>query len=144
MIKETLDRWIRLGLVGKADSMFNTPLFCLKQANGYPMVQDFRALNKTLTHKPIKFKEIYKTLAEIEKEQLQFFLNPGSLGTGLANDPQPGASHLGSLHLVGPRSIPKDPVTTGHPGKRGLVPLTTKLGVQRPAGAPWSTLTVSS
>ena len=51
MIKETLDQWIQLGLVRKADSMFNTPLFCLKQANGYPVVQDFRALNKTLTKK---------------------------------------------------------------------------------------------
>ena len=57
-----------LGLVWKADSMFNTPLISLKDSEGYRVVQNFRALNKTLTHKPIKFKEIYKTLAEIEKE----------------------------------------------------------------------------
>ena len=46
VIEETLDSWIRLGLICKADSMFNTLLFCLQHLDGYRIVQDFRALNK--------------------------------------------------------------------------------------------------
>ena len=57
LIEETLDSWIRLGLVRKADSMFNTPLFCLQHPNGYRIVQDFRALNRKDHPEPIKFKK---------------------------------------------------------------------------------------
>ena len=46
VIKETLDSWIRLGLIRKADSMFNTPLLCLQHPDSYRIVQDFQALNK--------------------------------------------------------------------------------------------------
>ena len=53
----------------KADSMFNTPLFCLKHADGYQVVQDFWLLNEQRQQEPIKFKKTYKTLAHIEKEQ---------------------------------------------------------------------------
>ena len=73
VIEETLEQWIRLGLVRKADSMFNTPLFCLRHADGYRVVQDFRLLNKQRAQESIKFKETYETLAQIEKEQPQFF-----------------------------------------------------------------------
>ena len=73
VIEETLEQWIRLGLVQKADSMFNAPLFCLKHADGYRVVQDFRLLNKQRQQETIKFKEAYKTLAHIEKEQPGFF-----------------------------------------------------------------------
>ena len=73
VIEETLEQWIRLGLVRKADSMFNTPLLCLKHADGYRVVQDFRLLNKQRQQEAIKFKETYETLAHIEKEQPRFF-----------------------------------------------------------------------
>ena len=53
----------------KADSMFNTPLFCLKHADGYQVVQDFWLLNEQRQQEPIKFKKTYETLAHIEKEQ---------------------------------------------------------------------------
>ena len=41
VIEEMLDSWIRLGLIPKANSMFNTPLFCLQHPDGYRIVQDF-------------------------------------------------------------------------------------------------------
>ena len=41
VIEEMLDSWIRLGLIRKANSLFNTPLFCLQHSNGYWIVQDF-------------------------------------------------------------------------------------------------------
>ena len=49
--------------------MFNTPLFCLKLADGYRVVQDFQLLNKQRQQDAIKFKETYETLAHMEKEQ---------------------------------------------------------------------------
>ena len=66
LIEENLDSWIRLGLVRKADSMFNTPLFCLQHPNGYRIVQDFRALNRKDHPEPLKFKKIHETLLDLE------------------------------------------------------------------------------
>ena len=68
VIEETLQQWVCLGLIRRANSLFNTPLFCLWHHNRYRVVQDFQPLNKTLPQEPIKFKEINETLAEIELE----------------------------------------------------------------------------
>ena len=38
VIEETLDSWIRLGLIHKADSMFNTVLLRLQHPDGYRIV----------------------------------------------------------------------------------------------------------
>ena len=66
VIEKTLDSWIRLGLIRKADSMFNTPLFCLQHPDGYRIVQDFRALNCKQHATPLKFKEVHETLHGME------------------------------------------------------------------------------
>ena len=73
VIEETLDSWIRLGLIRKADSMFNTPLFCLQHPDGYRIVQDFRALNRKQQATPIKFKEIHETLHDLETSKPKVF-----------------------------------------------------------------------
>lgn len=73
VIEETSEQWIQLGLVRKADLMFNMPLFCLKHADSYRGVKDFRLLNRQRHQEAIKFKETYETLANIEKEQPRFF-----------------------------------------------------------------------
>ena len=62
-----MDSWIRLGLVWKADSMFNTPLFCLQHLSGYCIIQDFRALNMKDHQGPIKFKKVHETLMNLEQ-----------------------------------------------------------------------------
>ena len=54
--------------------MFNTPLFCIKHADGHRVAQDFRLLNKQRQQEPIK--ETYETLAHITKEKPRFFSTP--------------------------------------------------------------------
>ena len=62
LIEEMLDSWIRLGLIRKADSMFNTLLFCLQDPDGYQIIQDFQALYRKQQATPLKFKEVHETL----------------------------------------------------------------------------------
>ena len=45
LVEEQIFEWIKLGLVRRADSMFNTPLRCIKTTDGWKVVQDFRELN---------------------------------------------------------------------------------------------------
>ena len=73
IIEETLDSWICLGLICKADSMFNTPLFCIQPLEGYPIVQDFRALNRKQHFVPLKFKKVHGTLQDIETSRPKIF-----------------------------------------------------------------------
>ena len=73
IIEETLDLWIRLGLIRKADSMFNTPLFCLQHPDGYRIVQDFQALNRKQQASPLKFKEVHETLHVMETSKPKVF-----------------------------------------------------------------------
>ena len=73
LIEETLDSWIRLGLVRKADSMFNTPLFCLQHPNCDRIVQDFWALNRKDRPEPIRFKTVHETLLDIEVSKPKIF-----------------------------------------------------------------------
>ena len=53
IIEETLQQWVRIGLIRRADSLFNTPLFCLRHNYKYRVVQDFWPGNKTLPQEPI-------------------------------------------------------------------------------------------
>lgn len=73
VVEETLQQWIRLRLIQRADSLFNAPLFCLCHNNGYRVAQDFRLLNKTLPQEPIKLKEIQETQAKVELEKPEVF-----------------------------------------------------------------------
>jgi hypothetical protein len=53
-LEESLADWLKLGVVQKSDSLYNSPVFCApkKGGNGYRIVQDFRELNqKSLTDK---------------------------------------------------------------------------------------------
>jgi hypothetical protein len=46
-IEAPLDEWLKLGVVKRTNSLYNSPLFCVpkKQGQGLRIVQDFRALN---------------------------------------------------------------------------------------------------
>jgi len=47
-IEETLTEWLKLGVVRRSQSMYNSPIFCVpkKSSQGLCIVQDFRELNK--------------------------------------------------------------------------------------------------
>ncbi len=46
-IEATLDEWLKLGVVKRSNSLYNSPLFCVpkKQGQGLRIVQDFCELN---------------------------------------------------------------------------------------------------
>ncbi len=47
-IEQTLEEWLKLGVVRRLDSLYNSPIFCVpkKQGQGLRIVQDFRELNQ--------------------------------------------------------------------------------------------------
>ena len=47
-IEETLQEWLKLGVVRRSQSMYNSPIFCVpkKVGKGLRIVQDFRELNE--------------------------------------------------------------------------------------------------
>jgi hypothetical protein len=46
-IEQTLEEWLKLGVVRRSDSLYNSPIFCVpkKQRQGLRIMQDFRELN---------------------------------------------------------------------------------------------------
>jgi hypothetical protein len=47
-IENTLDEWLKFGVVKRSNSLYNSPIFCIpkKQGQGLQIVQDFRELNQ--------------------------------------------------------------------------------------------------
>ncbi len=47
-IEQSLDEWLKLGVVKGANSLYHLPIFCVpkKQGQGLQVVQDFHELNK--------------------------------------------------------------------------------------------------
>jgi hypothetical protein len=47
-LEESLAEWLKLGVVQKSDSIYNSPVFCVpkKGGSGYRIVKDFRELNQ--------------------------------------------------------------------------------------------------
>jgi hypothetical protein len=47
-IEQTLDEWLKLGVVRRSNSLYNSPIFCVpkKQGQGLRIVQDFQQLNQ--------------------------------------------------------------------------------------------------
>ncbi len=71
-IEQSLDEWLKLGVVKRANSLYNSPIFCVpkKQGQGLRVVQDFRELNN---HSHID-KYSMNALAILAGPTLQFFL----------------------------------------------------------------------
>ena len=74
-IEATLEDWLKLGVVRRTRSLYNSPIFCVPKKNGQGLriVQDFRGLNaKTKTDK-YSTKEISECLADIGKANSSIF-----------------------------------------------------------------------
>jgi hypothetical protein len=64
LIEETLSEWLKLGVVRRSQSMYNSPIFCVpkKTGEGLCIIQDFRELNEHLHIDKYKMKEINKCI----------------------------------------------------------------------------------
>jgi hypothetical protein len=66
-IEQTLDEWLKLGVVKRSNSLYNSPIFCVpkKQGQGLRIVQDFRELNQNSHIDKYSMKEIAECIGDI-------------------------------------------------------------------------------
>ncbi len=68
-IEATLDEWLKLGVVKRSNSLYNSPFFCVpkKQGQGLHIVQDFRELNNHSHIDKYSMKEITECIGDIRQ-----------------------------------------------------------------------------
>jgi hypothetical protein len=66
-LEESLTEWLKLGVVQKSHSLYNSPVFCVpkKGGNGYRIVQDFRELNQKSLMDKYTMKDIHECIEDI-------------------------------------------------------------------------------
>ena len=94
-IEATLDEWLKLGVVKRTNSLYNSPLFCVpkKQGQGLRIVQDFRELNNHSHIDKYSMKEITECIGDIGRANSTIFstldLTSGFWQMKLDDDSQP-------------------------------------------------------
>jgi hypothetical protein len=75
-IKQTLDEWLKLGVVRQSNSPYNSSIFCVpkKQGQGLRIVQDFRQLNQHSQIDKYSMKEINELIQDIGRANLSIFM----------------------------------------------------------------------
>jgi hypothetical protein len=74
-IEQTLDEWLKLGVVKRSNSLYNSPIFCVpkKQSQGLRIVQDFRELNQNSHIDKYSMKEITECIGDIGRADSTIF-----------------------------------------------------------------------
>ena len=74
-IEQTLEEWLKLGVVRRSDSLYNSPIFCVpkKQGQGLRIVQDFRELNQNSHIDKYSMKEITECISDIGRANSTIF-----------------------------------------------------------------------
>jgi Reverse transcriptase (RNA-dependent DNA polymerase) len=74
-IKQSLDEWLKLGVVRQSNSSNNSPIFCVpkKQGQGLRIVQDFRQLNQHSHIDKYSMKEINECIGDIGRAYSSIF-----------------------------------------------------------------------
>ncbi len=78
-IEQSLDEWLKLGVVKRANSLYNLPIFCVpkKQGQGLRVVQDFRELNNHSHIDKYSMKEITECIGDIGRANSTIFFYIG-------------------------------------------------------------------
>ena len=95
-IGKTIDDWLKLGVVRRSNSMYNSPIFCVpkKNGNGLRIVQDFRELNQHSHIDKYSMKEINECIGDIGRANSTIF-STLDLTSGFWQMPlHPNDSHL--------------------------------------------------
>jgi hypothetical protein len=73
-IEQSLDEWLKLGVVRQSNSPYNSPIFCVpkKQGQGLRIVQDFRHLNQQSHIDKYSMKEINECIRDIGRANTPF------------------------------------------------------------------------
>jgi len=74
-IEQSLDKWLKLGVVRQSNSPYNSPIFCVpkKQGQGLRIVQDFRQLNQHSHIDKYSMKEINECIGDIGRANSSIF-----------------------------------------------------------------------
>jgi len=74
-IEQKLDEWLKLGVVKRSNSLYNSPIFCVpkKQGQGLRIVQDFRELNQNSHIDKYSMKEITECIGDIGRANSNIF-----------------------------------------------------------------------
>jgi hypothetical protein len=74
-IEQTPDEWLKLGVVKRSNSLYNSPIFCVpkKQGQGLHIVQDFRELNQNSHIDKYSMKEITECIGNIGRANSNIF-----------------------------------------------------------------------
>ncbi len=74
-LEESLTEWLKLGIVQKSDSLYNSPVFCVpkKGGHGYRIVQDFRELNQKSLMDKYTMKDIHECIGDIGRSESTIF-----------------------------------------------------------------------
>jgi hypothetical protein len=65
-IEQTLEEWLKLRVVWRSDSLFNSPIFCVpkKQGQGLQIMQDFQELNQNSHINKYSMKELTECIGD--------------------------------------------------------------------------------
>jgi hypothetical protein len=74
-IEQSLEEWLKLGSIKCANSLYNSPIFCVpkKQGQGLRVVQDFRELNNHSHIDKYPMKEITECIGDIGRANSTIF-----------------------------------------------------------------------
>ena len=74
-LEDSLAEWLKIGVVQKSDSLYNSPVFCVpkKGGQGYRIVQDFRELNQKSYTDKYTMKDIHECIGDIGKANSTIF-----------------------------------------------------------------------
>ncbi len=74
-IEQSLDEWLKLGVVRQSNSSYNSPIFCVpkKQGQGLRIFQDFRLLNQHSHIDKYSMKEISECIGDIGRANSSIF-----------------------------------------------------------------------
>jgi hypothetical protein len=74
-IEQTLDEWLKLGVVRRSNSLYNSPIFCVpkKQGQGLRIIHDFRQLNQHSHIDKYSMKEINECIGDIGRANASIF-----------------------------------------------------------------------
>jgi hypothetical protein len=75
LIEQSLEEWLKLGVVKRANSLYNSPIFCVpkKQGQGLRVVQDFRELNNHSHIDKYSMKDITECIGDIGRANSTIF-----------------------------------------------------------------------
>jgi hypothetical protein len=114
-IEQTMDVWLKLDVVNRSNSLYNSPLFCVpkKQGHGLRIILDFRQLNNHSLIVKYSMKESTECISDIGRANLSNFFPTQSHFWILAKKAGRKLITFDSIYHSGSRTIALGHITHG-------------------------------